>query len=361
VKYRFILRTVACSSAVAITVGMSALWANPAAGAVRSIRTPGIQRATINNNFHVVNAPSAVAFRGSPNWNFPTSTGFTNGDSIGLDCYEFGGPAGPYGNTLWYDATDNVNGYSGWINDHYLSTPGTAANPQPQTAECLPSGYGGQFASGPTYQVVGAASSQYFDNSPKSGDYTGSDGYYDNGDSVQLYCFEYGAPTGPYGNPLWYIAYDGARGTFGWINDHYLNTPDTAAHPVPETSIQCGSCQRSSCIGQNPAFCPNPATMHNAYFNIEGSTVLVELRYSTACETGWARLSVTSDNSAIAVSLSAWNPGQPSQYAVRGTNYTYAVNAAPGYQVCGGFQAWYYDEFGKKHYAGWHFAGCYKA
>jgi hypothetical protein len=44
---------------------------------------------------------------------------------------------------------------------------------------------------------------------------------------------------------------------------------------------------------------------------------------------------------------------------VPGTNWTYTVNAAPGNQVCGGFQAWSYDQYGNRHYVGWFFAGCY--
>jgi hypothetical protein len=372
-RHVLIWRAVAGGSAIAMTLGIGGLCDAPAMGALATGRPMAVTAATppgrmmagaqpaINNNFQVLNAPSPVAFRGSPNWSYPTSVGFVSGNSMGLECYEYGAPAGPYDNRLWYEAIDYANGYAGWINDHYLSTPGTAAHPQPQTAECLPSGYGGQFNSGPTYQVVEAATSQYFDNSPNSGDYNGSSGYYDNGDNVQLYCYEYGAPTGPYGNPLWYIAYDPARGTYGWINDHYLNTPDTAAHPIPEANYPCGPCYRDSCIGLSPYSCPNATTSHSKTFNIEGDKVLVELRYSPECQAGWARLTLESDKAAVDVSLTAWNPAQPSQGTVPADNYTYAVNAAPGNQVCGGFQAWYIDEFGNKHYAGWHFSGCYNA
>jgi len=34
---------------------------------------------------------------------------------------------------------------------------------------------------------------------------------------------------------LWYLAEDMNNQTFGWVNDHNLCTPDTAANPVPET------------------------------------------------------------------------------------------------------------------------------
>ena len=364
------LRTIAGTSALAITIGVSALGAGSAANAATTGRSAAVTataglartlsdaRLAIDNNFHAVNAPSPVAFRGSPNWSYPDSFGFVTGNSMGLECYELGAPAGPYDNPLWYEAINYVTGYAGWINDHYLSTPGTAAHPQPQTGECLRSGGGVQFNGGPTYQVVEAAASQYFDNSPNSGDYTAASGYYDNGDSVQLYCDEFGAPAGQYGNTLWYIAYDPARGTYGWINDHYLNTPDTAAHPVPEANYPCGPCYRTSCTGLSPYGCPNAITVHSKTFTIEGQKLLAELRYSAECEAGWARLTSESGGT-DSVSLSAWIPNRPSQYVVPADDYTYAVNAAPGDQVCDGFQAWYTDEFGKRHYEGWHFSGCH--
>jgi hypothetical protein len=65
-----------------------------------------------------------------------SSIGVNNNDTIGLACYYFGHATGPYGNTLWYLAEDISNNTYGWINDHYLNTPGTAANPDPQTPIC---------------------------------------------------------------------------------------------------------------------------------------------------------------------------------------------------------------------------------
>jgi hypothetical protein len=115
----------------------------------------------------------------------------------------------------------------------------------------------------------------------------------------------------------------------------------------------------SASVGQNPASCGSPTTWKYGYFSVAGDQVLVELRHSYPCNAGWARLTRTSGNAPIAVSLSAWNSGQPSQYTVPGTNYTYTVNASPGHQVCGGFQAWSYDQYGNQHYVGWFFAGCY--
>lgn len=321
-------------------------------------------RPAVNNRFHVVNAPSTIAFRSSPDWNYPTSGGFVNGDTIGLDCYEFGGPVGPYGNTLWYDAVDNADGYTGWINDHYLSTPGTAASPQPQTAECLPSGYGGQFASGPTYQVIGAASSQYFDNSPKSSDNNGSSGYYDNGDSVQLFCYEFGNPTGPYGNQLWYLAHDAARGTYGWVNDHYLNTPDTAAHPVPETSRPCGSCYGSSCTGENPMIgCDDlsyvSTPLSHSYTGKGNVKFTLQIRYSSTCHAAWGRMYATAPSSAAPdFGFTAWNPGQPSQGVVGGSRaepqnlWTGMITASA--QDCAGTQYYLNGNWVK-----WYFLGCW--
>jgi hypothetical protein len=125
------------------------------------------------------------------------------------------------------------------------------------------------------------------------------------------------------------------------------------------TSTLVAARSASASVGQNPAGCANPTTWYYKNFNIIGDTILVELRHSYPCDAGWARLTETAGSAPIAVSLSAWNPGQPSQYNVPGTNYTYTVNAAPGNQVCGGFQAWGYNQYGQKYYIGWFFAGCY--
>jgi hypothetical protein len=221
-----------------MTLSAGALAAGASARAAET--SPVTIRAGVNEHFDATNAPGTVWFRSSPNWDYPTSGGFANGNSIGLYCYEFGGPAGPYRNTLWYYAIDNANGSKGWINDHYLDTPGTAANPSPQTGECAPSGFGTRYDNGPLFAVVNVQDWQYFDNSPNVSDNDSQSGYYLNGDVVQLYCYEFGGPAGPYGNVLWYLAYDQLRGgTYGWINDHYLDTPDSAARPVPQTSRHC--------------------------------------------------------------------------------------------------------------------------
>jgi hypothetical protein len=115
----------------------------------------------------------------------------------------------------------------------------------------------------------------------------------------------------------------------------------------------------SASVGQNPANCGSSTTWKDESFNVAGNTVLLELRHSYPCEAGWARLSLTHSVTPITVRLSAWNPGQPSQDGVPGTNYTYTVDATPGNQVCGGFQAWRIDAFGQSHYVGWFSGGCY--
>ncbi|WP_019630406.1 hypothetical protein [Actinomadura atramentaria] len=97
--------------------------------------------------FTVVNADGGVYWRNSPNWSDTSRIpgwGVYNGDRLALNCYAYGGAVAPYGNTLWYYAVDLSRGPvdqygnhpSGWVSDHYLNTPGTAANPQPQTLPC---------------------------------------------------------------------------------------------------------------------------------------------------------------------------------------------------------------------------------
>jgi len=115
----------------------------------------------------------------------------------------------------------------------------------------------------------------------------------------------------------------------------------------------------SASVGQNPASCGNSVTWKYTNFNVAGDTIRVELRHSYPCLAGWARIEQLKGNTALDVILSAWNPGQPSQYMIQNTDWTSEANAAGGEQVCAGFQAWSVNEFGQKHYIKWFFAGCY--
>lgn len=92
--------------------------------------------------YTAVDADGGVYWRYSPYWpdtDAVPGQGFYTGNQIELKCWVFGGPAGPNNNTLWYLATNvtHPGDGSGYINDHYLNTPGTAANPQPQGTQCL--------------------------------------------------------------------------------------------------------------------------------------------------------------------------------------------------------------------------------
>ena len=115
----------------------------------------------------------------------------------------------------------------------------------------------------------------------------------------------------------------------------------------------------SASVGQNPASCGNSVTWKYTDFNVAGDTVRVELRHSYPCLAGWARMELLKGGTALIVHLSAWNPGQPSQYQIKNTDWTSEVNGAGGEQVCAGFQAWSVNEFGQTHYVHWFFAGCY--
>jgi hypothetical protein len=188
---------------------------------------PGGTPASASGNFW--HAVGSASWHSSP-FDESAGGGFRTGDGMVLSCYEYGAPAGPYSNTLWYFAKDLANNAFGWINDHYLDTPGTAANPQPQTWECY-------FPQGT--DAVNAPSGVYWRNSPHWNDvYSAPTTGFNNGDWIHLDCYEFGGPAGPYGNTLWYYADDGTTGSGGWINDHYLDTPGTAAHPQPQTD-QC--------------------------------------------------------------------------------------------------------------------------
>jgi hypothetical protein len=175
----------------------------------------------------VVNSPGKLDT--SPNPSFQSSYSISNGTQLVLGCYLYGAPAGPYGNTLWYQLQFNL-----WINDHYLNTPGTAANPEPQTQHCQGAGTGGS-DEGFTPRVTAINSPGYWSNSLTTArDVSGI--RISSGDAIFLGCYYYGAKTGPYGNYLWYFAYDNTNHTYGYINDHYLNTTDTANNPDPLTT-----------------------------------------------------------------------------------------------------------------------------
>jgi hypothetical protein len=123
----------------------------------------------------------------------------------------------------------------------------------------------------------------------------------------------------------------------------------TALGTIPATS---------SAAGANPYGCPADTRVTRA-FQIGGSRAVMELRYSAACQAGWARLTIT--GGPLGVSQSAWNPGGASQYNVPNANYTYTVDAPRGRQVCGGFHAYAWNLQGQRYDAGWFYAGCYTA
>jgi hypothetical protein len=180
----------------------------------------GTPASASGNQWHALGSAS---WRSSPSWNSPSWGGFWNGETLYLGCYLYGGPVGPYGNTLWYFVPDT----GGWINDHYLDTPGTAAQPQPQTYECGAPGDDSVQAD----RDFHALGSTNWRSSPNWKFPTWNGFWY--GETVHLGCYVYGGPAGPYGNTLWYYVPDAGA----WINDHYLDTPGTAANPQPQTQL----------------------------------------------------------------------------------------------------------------------------
>ncbi len=92
----------------------------------------------------VVNTEGGVYWRASPHENdYQAIAGYGeyDGYTVALECWAWGDPVGPYGNTLWYFAEQYYpqppqGDGQGWINDHYLDTPGTAASPEPIGPEC---------------------------------------------------------------------------------------------------------------------------------------------------------------------------------------------------------------------------------
>jgi hypothetical protein len=89
--------------------------------------------------FRAVDAAGGVYWRNSANWNDTSRRsgyGFYNGDVMQLQCYRWGTTTPYSANHLWYWSYDYNRGQAGWVNDHFLTTPGTAAAPQPVTLPC---------------------------------------------------------------------------------------------------------------------------------------------------------------------------------------------------------------------------------
>lgn len=221
--------------AITASAAQAASSTHLAAHTIRAARPDSMRPLYDYGPWTVENSPGH--WFSSPNPNHHTSSALPNGTAVTLICYYWGAPAGPYGDTLWYQAqTDAQFPIEGLINDHYLNTPGTAANPQPQAPHCQYGAGGGMLAYSKKFTAENSPGT--FGNSPTAArDMSGITVH--NGNTIGLTCYWYGNPAGPYGNTLWYLADDLTTGTYGWINDHYLNTPGTAASPQPQT-MSCG-------------------------------------------------------------------------------------------------------------------------
>lgn len=229
-RHTGLLRRAAVTLASAVAAGAALLGATAPAHAAIPASVPNQWEFT-SGPWSVVNSPGVWA--NSPTFTADTGGGLGNGTQVWLKCYYRGAAEGPYGNTVWYLATDGNT--VGLINDHFLNTPGTAANPQFQTSHCNFGGYGTEYSTNTIFHVVGSPG--VWDQSPTQADASGIS--IANGDTLELVCYYRGTPVGSYNNTLWYLAQDttahNGQVSFGWINDHYLDTPDTAANPIFET------------------------------------------------------------------------------------------------------------------------------
>ncbi|HEX7299235.1 MAG TPA: hypothetical protein VF257_09510 [Solirubrobacteraceae bacterium] len=81
------------------------------------------------------------------------------------------------------------------------------------------------------------------------------------GEHVSVKCYVHGTPFGPYGNDVWYYAYDVERPSVagqaneGWINTHYVDDGMAADQPNPAV----GQCASGSGDGGASAGAPQPA------------------------------------------------------------------------------------------------------
>ncbi|MGY2873451.1 hypothetical protein ACVW00_000641 [Marmoricola sp. URHA0025 HA25] len=95
--------------------------------------------------------PDGVWFRNSPSQNDTnreTGFGVYMNEQVQAHCYAFGDAVGPYGNRVWYYATNltrpTVNGHAnvGYINTHYVNDGMTANNVYPGITQCGSGGGG---------------------------------------------------------------------------------------------------------------------------------------------------------------------------------------------------------------------------
>lgn len=91
--------------------------------------------------YTVVDADDGVFYRTEPRWDTPNNQpgiGIYTGDRVELICGQWGGPAGPYGNTWWHYVRNltRPEAGSGWANDHNLDTPGVAGERTLGEADC---------------------------------------------------------------------------------------------------------------------------------------------------------------------------------------------------------------------------------
>jgi hypothetical protein len=119
-------------AAAAVAVALAAASVATAAYAAPAATAASVRPDT--TSWQIVNSPGT--WRLSPSLADNSSTPIGNGQSVTLTCYYWGDAAGAYNNELWYSAYDVNTGTRGWINDHYLNTPDTAANPIYETPRC---------------------------------------------------------------------------------------------------------------------------------------------------------------------------------------------------------------------------------
>jgi hypothetical protein len=126
-------------------LGMGLTVAALAVAGVTAGTGPASAQDGVHNIWTVVDADGGVYWRSQPQQDTAIQNpghGVYTGDQVYLACYRWGGP-GPTNNHLWYLARNlsrnqqpDGNYEEGYVNDHYLSTPGTARSPEPQGFPC---------------------------------------------------------------------------------------------------------------------------------------------------------------------------------------------------------------------------------
>lgn len=274
--------------------------------------------ASADPTYGVMNADGGIYWRSAPDWNTPVAVvgnGFYPDTIIAIHCYQAGAGNVPGSADYMWEYASDVGGSgsgSGWVNEHFINDGQPINQPSPGVPACggspaapspapaaPPSGPGPapSSSSGFNFSVMNASGGIYWRSSPNwsSAIAKSGNGVYP-GTVVQVSCSHAGGTVPGSSDTMWVQAswVSGPGRGSGWINEHFINdgAPINQTAPgVPScgggTSLSVG-CYGDYCSGKDPNKTGCAAGSQTlAAKDMSGARL--ELRWSPACKTEWAR------------------------------------------------------------------------